>query len=100
MLKKNLLRALLAACCCVASAQAAVVPDAAAPDSGMPAFADGSGVVFSGVSDAELLGAEDYADAPEESTPLAHPYSMLLIGLVMLGFTSARRHTEAFSPDP
>ncbi|WP_317200951.1 hypothetical protein [Janthinobacterium sp.] len=99
MLKKKLVLALLAACCGMASAHAAVVVDAGAPDSGMHAFAAG-GVVFNGVSDAELLGAEDNADASDSSTPLPNPYSMLLIGLVMLGFTSGRRHTEAFSPDP
>ncbi len=99
MLKKKLVLALLAACCGMASAHAAVVVEVGAPDSGMHAFADG-GAAFNGVSDAELLAAEDDAGAPESSTPLPNPYSMLLIGLVMLGFTTGRQHTEAFSPDP
>ncbi len=56
---------------------------------------------LAGIVDAELLSSNEGADAPPPSpVPEPNPYSLLLIGLGILCFTSRRKPSEAFSPNP
>jgi hypothetical protein len=73
------------------------VPVVVAP--GLPEVAPAD--YLAGIVDAELLSSNEGADAPPPSpVPEPNPYSLLLIGLGILCFTSRRKPSEAFSPNP
>lgn len=61
---------------------------------------------LAGVSDAELLPSNESDEVPPPPAPPVppvpepNPYTLLLIGLGILCFTSRRKPSEAFSPNP